>query len=105
MLAVHRAMAQQYPNAFNGPVLVRQPSAEDIDAAHQLLSSARGERPGAYSNPVPPSNTAQRIPTPSEPCSPELRNGQSPAPTATDISNFAQQCRYVVTDNRAWLFS
>ena len=28
------------------PNLIRQPSAEDLDAAHQLVSSARGERSG-----------------------------------------------------------
>jgi hypothetical protein len=27
-----------------GPNLIRQPSAEDLDAAHQLVSSARGAR-------------------------------------------------------------
>jgi hypothetical protein len=29
-----------------GPNLIRQPSAEDLDAAHQLVSSARGGRSG-----------------------------------------------------------
>ena len=27
---------------------MRQPSAEDLDAAHQLVESARGERNGTY---------------------------------------------------------
>lgn len=33
-----------------GSTLLRQPSAEDIDAAHQLVSSARGEMTGTYVN-------------------------------------------------------
>ncbi|KAF7513084.1 hypothetical protein GJ744_011350 [Endocarpon pusillum] len=33
-----------------GPNLIRQPSAEDLDAAHQLVSSARGGRSGAGSS-------------------------------------------------------
>lgn len=33
-----------------GPNLIRQPSAEDLDAAHQLVSSARGGRSGADSS-------------------------------------------------------
>ncbi len=32
-----------------GPSLIRQPSAEDLDAAHQLVSSARGGRNSADS--------------------------------------------------------
>ncbi|ERF76499.1 hypothetical protein EPUS_06161 [Endocarpon pusillum Z07020] len=33
-----------------GPNLIRQPSAEDLDAAHQLVSSARGGRSGGDSS-------------------------------------------------------
>ncbi|KAK5077898.1 GATA type transcriptional activator of nitrogen-regulated proteins [Lithohypha guttulata] len=53
----------------NGPNLLRQPSAEDIDAAHQLVSSARGERTSIYPyqsipqshTPVPPSRSPAPI--------------------------------------------
>ncbi|KIX08298.1 uncharacterized protein Z518_02954 [Rhinocladiella mackenziei CBS 650.93] len=48
MLAVRGAMdALQRSASFgsNRESLMRQPSAEDLDAAHQLVSSARGERP------------------------------------------------------------
>lgn len=46
MLAVHSQMAN-HPHPQFSTVrsdLLRQPSAEDLDAAHQLVSSARGER-------------------------------------------------------------
>jgi len=49
MLAVYPRMASHPPSGIfpsNGPNLLRQPSAEDIDAAHQLISSARGEHMG-----------------------------------------------------------
>ena len=51
MLAVQRGMdilrkATSYQESNHN--IMRQPSAEDLDAAHQLVSSARGERNGAY---------------------------------------------------------
>lgn len=54
MLAVYPPMASHPPSRIyhaNGPNLLRQPSAEDIDAAHQLISSARGERMGTQITP------------------------------------------------------
>ena len=53
MLAVYPGMdALQRANSFNSinsrVELMRQPSAEDLDAAHQLVSSARGERSGNF---------------------------------------------------------
>lgn len=50
MLAVRGAMdALQRSASFSSQrdSLMRQPSAEDLDAAHQLVSSARGERHGS----------------------------------------------------------
>lgn len=47
MLAVHSAMdALRRSTSHNSdqPSILRQPSAEDLDAARQLVSSARGER-------------------------------------------------------------
>ena len=44
MLAVHRPMAS-HPHG-----LLRQPSADDLDAAHQLIQSSRGERTFANQN-------------------------------------------------------
>ena len=51
MLAVQRSMdmlhkATSYQDSDHS--IMRQPSAEDLDAAHQLVSSARGERNGVY---------------------------------------------------------
>ena len=47
MLAVQRAMdALQRSASISSDQrsVIREPSAEDLDAAHQLVSSARGER-------------------------------------------------------------
>src|ERR1700755_1245720 len=47
MLAVQSAMdALRRPGSHGSDrhILLREPSAEDLDAAHQLVSSARGER-------------------------------------------------------------
>lgn len=46
MLAVRSYMERPPPrksSQSNAPDLLRQPSAEDLDAAYQLISSARGE--------------------------------------------------------------
>jgi len=51
MLAVYPPMdSLQRTSSFGstGSVLMRHPSAEDLDAAHQLVSSARGERSMGY---------------------------------------------------------
>lgn len=53
MLALKPRMDQMRRPAdlfTRGPNLIRQPSAEDLDAAHQLVSSARGGRSGADSS-------------------------------------------------------
>lgn len=47
MLAVQTAMdalRRSTSHTSDHPNILRQPSAEDLDAAHQLVSSARGER-------------------------------------------------------------
>jgi hypothetical protein len=47
MLAVRSAMDALRSSGSHGSdrqSLLREPSAEDLDAAHQLVSSARGER-------------------------------------------------------------
>lgn len=47
MLAVQSAMDALRGSGSHGSdrhILLREPSAEDLDAAHQLVSSARGER-------------------------------------------------------------
>lgn len=54
MLAVYPSMdALHRSNSFHAvnskTALTREPSAEDLDAAHQLVSSARGERASSYS--------------------------------------------------------
>jgi hypothetical protein len=50
MLAVQTAMDPLRHSKSEQRSLLREPSAEDLDAAHQLVSSARGER----KNPPPP---------------------------------------------------
>jgi hypothetical protein len=53
MLAIRAGMDPLRPShafASDAPDLLRQPSAEDLDAAHQLVSSARG-RNGEYGGP------------------------------------------------------
>lgn len=42
----HRKARSPPPSLPNTSSLIRQPSAEDLDAAHQLVSSARGGRDG-----------------------------------------------------------
>lgn len=65
MLAIRAGMDPLRPShafASDTPDLLRQPSAEDLDAAHQLVSSARGrnseysshEKRLSFSNEMPP---------------------------------------------------
>jgi hypothetical protein len=65
MLAIRVGMDPLRPShafASDTPDLLRQPSAEDLDAAHQLVSSARGrnseygghEKRLSFSNEMPP---------------------------------------------------
>ena len=54
MLAVQSAMdimRSAGSKSSESRSLLREPSAEDLDAAHQLVSSARGERKNPPSNP------------------------------------------------------
>jgi hypothetical protein len=41
--------------------LLREPSAEDLDAAHQLVSSARGERKNLAPTQEPPGSDAREL--------------------------------------------
>lgn len=47
MLAIQSAMDPLRHSSSEQRSLLREPSAEDLDAAHQLVSSARGERKNA----------------------------------------------------------
>lgn len=64
MLALYPQMATHSHTPFSTvrSDLLRQPSAEDLDAAHQLVSSARGERTGITNpqDPQPSSTTSQQ---------------------------------------------
>ena len=48
------------------PNLIRQPSAEDLDAAHQLVSSARGGRSGVSRIDERPRTEDERRPFPDD---------------------------------------
>ncbi len=61
MLALRAGMDPlRMSHTFNSdaPDLLRQPSAEDLDAAHQLVSSARGRNGDYGANERRPSNTS-----------------------------------------------
>lgn len=103
MLAVRSPMdAFQKSTPFGGERenLMRQPSAEDLDAAHQLVSSARGERHGSnithdgHNSDPPPDQTHLRV-------SPRSDVAHSPQPMSDhadqveDTSGLGQICRYV----------
>lgn len=97
MLAIHPHMASHpHSQAFSsqGPSLLRQPSAEDIDAAHQLVSSARGERTGTFlAVNHDQSNTPKASPTPQ----PQIRvedGAEAASPRSTEESQqLGQVCR------------
>lgn len=107
MLAVHSAM-DSLPrsssfNPINGNLnLIRHPSAEDLDAAHQLVSSARGEhgrpRPETEAN-APGSELYHSQPSPAAATDSisESAEGQSPptSMTMTDTTDnvAGQVCR------------
>lgn len=104
-MAVRGVMdAFQRSSSFGGEgeSLLRQPSAEDLDAAHQLVSSARGERHGSN---IPLENHATDSTTDQNPLpvSPRPTDAaQSPRPASEqfdqteDSSGLGQICRYVL---------
>ena len=100
MLAVHQAMDALARSSHSSErhSLLREPSAEDLDAAHQLVSSARGERmiPHLISNGgvhgVPEAGADQPVVI-SESSEPERAASEV---TERDVSGgFGQVCRYV----------
>ncbi len=103
MLAVRSAMdALHHSNSFSSErdSLMRQPSAEDLDAAHQLVSSALGERHVSHtSHDNHVNTTTQNVsagqdssrPAASEP---QLSSGET-VEQREDGSTLGQVCRYV----------
>ena len=99
MLALRAIMDPLRPSssyAAPTPDLLRQPSAEDLDAAHQLVSSARG-RNGEYSGHerrmslLADENASRATPRTDD----ELRGGQEYEEPARESggSNLGQMCR------------
>lgn len=99
MLAVHSAMdalRRSTSHKSDQPSILRQPSAEDLDAAHQLVSSARGERVspprvgegqrgGPSTAPSPPSARGDTIERQPQRSSIEADESQ--------LGGFSQMCR------------
>lgn len=81
--------------------LMRQPSAEDLDAAHQLVSSARGERHVSHithDDHVSEAATErphQSRPSPIPEASDVTRSPSELAEQREDVSDLGQVCRYV----------
>jgi hypothetical protein len=97
MLAVQSAMdALRRSTSHNSdqPSILRQPSAEDLDAAHQLVSSARGERISP-----PRTNEGQQaispIPPHAQRSTPEAQQQRASieADDALSVGGFNQMCR------------
>lgn len=113
MLAVRSPMdALQRSTSLGGQKdsLLRQPSAEDLDAAHQLVSSARGERHGSHVTHEPhPSDTSpdqsylRRI-SPSQDAMDIVRISGESSDQAEDPSGLGQMCRYVGRPIPSWFF-
>ena len=104
MLAVRGAMdALQRSTSFNSQreSLMRQPSAEDLDAAHQLVSSARGGRHASHVTqdsrmsdaPSDQGNHRQVNPRPDMTDAPQTASEVSEQ--TEDSSGLGQICRYV----------
>ena len=101
MLAVQSAMDALRHAGTNGSdrqSLLREPSAEDLDAAHQLVSSARGERKN------PPSAPESQAGEPRDLSIRQQGSGSVPIESERAISEsqerevagtFSQACRYV----------
>lgn len=104
MLAVRGAMdALQHSTSFSGQKdsLLRQPSAEDLDAAHQLVSSARGERHGSHvvhethgGEGASDQNYLRRVSPGQDATTVAGTSGES-SEQAEDSSGLGQMCRYV----------
>ncbi|KAK5060020.1 hypothetical protein LTR84_009904 [Exophiala bonariae] len=102
MLAVRGTMdALQRSTSFAGQKesLLRQPSAEDLDAAHQLVSSARGERHGSHSvthetltsEPSPDQPYLRRT-SPGQDTTDVMRISGDPSEQTEDASGLGQMC-------------
>lgn len=93
MLAVYSAMdALPRSSSFNaingGSNLIRHPSAEDLDAAHQLVSSARGERPNSHSRPEGHQSVDDlyhKQPSPAAVTDPASESAEGQSPSASTI--------------------
>ena len=96
MLTVHRPMAP-HPTSHNfsrpGASLLRQPSAEDMDAARQLVSSARGEMTGmnVSQEPYQP-NTPTRTIDPNAPGN-DAQSIEQASPLPAEDQQLGQACR------------
>jgi hypothetical protein len=92
----------RHPTSFtsDGNNLMRQPSAEDLDAAHQLVSSARGERSGSF---TVVDGQASDLPDEQMPGASrgsgnggdESREGPAGEASVETSSGLSQVCRYV----------
>lgn len=79
-----------------GAVLMRQPSADDLDAAQQLIESARGDRQGtiaAATQRDQPYAEPDSTRSPSVSLAPE--HDQFDAPMIEEPNSLGQVCRYV----------
>jgi hypothetical protein len=109
MLAVQPMMAalrRSNSNRSDHPSILRQPSAEDLDAAHQLVSSARGERlsPPTAGNERHPSIAHSPSPGPADPAAhAQIQHDHAPRHSEAsgmevmerEPAGFSQMCRYV----------
>jgi len=104
MLAVRSAMdALQHSTTFSGQKdsPLRQPSAEDLDAAHQLVSSARGERHGSHvvhetlSGEATSDQSYLRRVSPDQDATNVAATSGEASEQAEDSSGLGQMCRYV----------
>lgn len=107
MLAVRRAMDALNHSATlasERESLMRQPSAEDLDAAHQLVSSALGERHGSHlTHDGHISDTATETSHQSQPSpKPDGADGTHQSSELIeqrdDGNGLGQVCRYVIQD-------
>jgi len=104
MLAVHGVMDALHRSASFGSEresLMRQPSAEDLDAAHNLVASARGERHGSHithdghvSDAATENSIASRV-SPRPEATDGLRSSSELFGRREDASGLGQMCRYV----------
>jgi hypothetical protein len=108
MLAVQPmmdALRRSNSNRSDHPSILRQPSAEDLDAAHQLVSSARGERlsPPTAGTPHPsignssspgPADIAARAQVQDD-LAPQQSQGSGLEMVEREPVGFSQMCRYV----------